>query len=83
MILAGQTDSFGLWLLHQLSVHLLSSHPARGMKAHGNESPMNLALVLQRGGEALDTRGELNVLCLCIKLRDTRCSVGSTHFPAW
>ena len=65
MILAGQTDSLGLWLLHQLSVHLLSSLSDGGMKAHGNESPMNLALVLQRVGEALGTRGDLNVLCLC------------------
>jgi hypothetical protein len=41
-MLPGQIDSFGLWRLHQLFAHLLSSLPGRVMKAHGNESPMNL-----------------------------------------
>ncbi len=39
--------------------------------------------MLRRAGEASATRGDLNILCLCIKLRDPGCGVGSTHFPPY
>jgi hypothetical protein len=38
-------------------------------------------LVLRHAGEASATKRELNILCLCIKLRDPGCSVASMHFP--
>ena len=61
-------------------IHRIADKGASGKLVCSIVNEERVYLVLGRAGEALATRGDLNILCFCIKQRDPGCGLGSMYF---